>query len=314
MSKQWDRFTKALLAINPQHLVNWLLPGARYKGERVRELIALSVEADLLFDVVLPDGQEIVLHVEIQRGGKRNMGKRLWEYNVMTILSTGLPVLSVVIYLYKDPKDPTVVEPPYIIVLPTGEEIHRFQFKSIKLWELSREFFKQRHLEGLLPWLPLTKDGAKHEVVEEMIAELQARGREDLLSLGYAFASLVFKKTADKAWLKRRFKMLKEILEESWAYQEMVEEASEKARKKALKEGMEKGKEQAKSEILQQDRVLLVSYVETRFPDLLALAKECAEVIASPVELNDVMVKLFPLQGTTEVRSYLLNVLQRNRA
>jgi hypothetical protein len=163
-------------------------------------------------------------------------------------------------------------------------------------------FFKQQHLEGLLPWLPLTKDGAKHEVVEEMIAELQARGREDLLSLGYAFASLVFKKAADKAWLKWRFKMLKEILEESWAYQEMVGEASEKAR------------EQERSEQLQQERVLLVSYVETRFPELLALAKECVEVISSPAELNDVMVKLFPLQGTSEVRSYLLKVLQRNRA
>jgi hypothetical protein len=302
MSKQWDRLTKMLLAINPQHLVNWLLPGARYKGERVRELIALAVEADILFDVVLPDGQEIVLHVEIQRGGKRNIGRRLWEYNVMTILSAGLPVLTVVIYLYKDPKDPQVVESPHIIALPTGEEIHRFQFKSIKLWELSREIFKQHHLEGLLPLLPLTKDGAKYEVVEEMIAELQARGREDLLSLGYAFASLVFKKTADKAWLKWRFKMLKEILEESWAYQEMVGEASEKAR------------EQERSEQLQRERILLVSYVETRFPELLALAKECANVIASPAELDDVIVKLFPLQETYEVRSYLLNILRRNQA
>ncbi len=91
--------------------------------------------------------------------------------------------------------------------------------------------------------------------------------------------------------------MLKEILEESWAYQEMVEEAREKER----------------SEQLQRERVVLVSYVETRFPELLVLAKESVEVISSPDELNDAMVKLFPLQEASEVRSYLLNILQRNR-
>jgi len=81
MSKKWDRLTKMLLAANPQHLVNWLLPGAIYQGELVREQIApRAIEADILCIVIL-NGRKMVLHVEIQRRSTSNMGKRLWEYN-----------------------------------------------------------------------------------------------------------------------------------------------------------------------------------------------------------------------------------------
>jgi predicted transposase YdaD len=334
MSKKWDRLTKMLLAANPQHLVNWLLPGAIYKGELVREQIEpRAIEADILCIVVL-NGRKMVLHVEIQRRSASNMGKRLWEYNAMTIFSTGLPVLSVVIYLYKGPKDCKVVDSPHIIVLPTGKEIHRFYFVSIKLWELPREVFKRQHLEGLLPLLPLTSGGASREVVEEMITGLQVSNNEDLLSLGYAFAALTFKQDADKEWLKRRFKMLEEILEESWAYREMVKEASLKAlmlgREEGEKEGLEKGEKRAiekakklarqeaqkekKNELLQDERALLISYIETRFPEHLALARECAEVIVRPSVLNRIIVKLFSLQETAEVNAYLQSFLQYHRS
>ena len=316
MSKKWDRLTKMLLAANPQHLVNWLLPGAIYKGELVREQIEpRAIEADFLCIVMLK-GRKMVLHVEIQRRSASNMGKRLWEYNAMTIFSTGLPVLSVVIYLYKGPKDCKVVDPPHIIVLPTGKEIHRFYFVSIKLWELPREVFKKRQLEGLLPLLPLTSEGASREAVEEMITGLQASGNKDLLSLGYAFAALVLEETADKEWLKRRFKMLEDVLEESWAYREMVREAGLKAlrqgREEGRKEAEERAEKRAESKMLRRERALLVRYIKTRFPEHLALARECAEAITSSAELDDVIVKLFSLQETDDVSSYLQSFLQRH--
>ena len=84
-------------------------------------------------------------------------------------------------------------------------------------------------IEGLLPLLPLTQDGISRQVVDEMIVGLNKAGKRDLLPLAYAFAALVFKQTEDHEWLRKRFAMLSDdILEDSWAYQEMLAKGMEK--------------------------------------------------------------------------------------
>ena len=52
------------------------------------------------------------------------------------------------------------------------------------------EELKQPGLEGLLPLLPLTKNGDRREVVEEMIVALQTANKEDLLPIAYAVAAI----------------------------------------------------------------------------------------------------------------------------
>jgi len=79
--------------------------------------------------------------------------------------------------------------------------VGRFYYLVIKLWEVESDTLKQSGLEGLLPLLPLTKNGARYEVVDEMIEALIAADKKDLLALGYAFAGLVLESDADKAWL-----------------------------------------------------------------------------------------------------------------
>ncbi len=197
MPKVWDRLMKMLVEANPQHLINWLVEGARLTDVMSREMTARAVEADILYTVTV-DGQEMVLHVEFQRRSDSNMGKRLWEYNTLATFISGLPTCSIVVYLKKDRK---VAVSPYEIRLPTGEVIHRFYYQVIKLWEIESDTLKQSGLEGLLPLLPLTKNGARYEVVDEMIEALIAADKKDLLALGYAFAGLVLKSDADKAWL-----------------------------------------------------------------------------------------------------------------
>ena len=91
-----------------------------------------------------------------------------------------------------------------------------------ELWEVPTEMLKQKGLEGLLPLLPLTQGGKSRKVVEETIAQLQATGHQDLLALSYVFAALIFTKSADKLWLKERFEKMHDILEGSWAYQEIM--------------------------------------------------------------------------------------------
>lgn len=58
------------------------------------------------------------------------------------------------------------------------------------LWELPPEILKQPGFEALLPLLPLTKGGKNLETVDEMIKELIARDRSDLLELGHFLTKL----------------------------------------------------------------------------------------------------------------------------
>jgi hypothetical protein len=65
--------------------------------------------------------------------------------------------------------------------------------------------------------------GKSRETVEDMMSELVARNRSDLLTLGYNFAGLVLTDPQDKHWLTERFtKVLMglDILKESWVYLE----------------------------------------------------------------------------------------------
>ncbi len=130
---------KVLAKQEPQAVVSWLLPGAKFLGTIDKELQGRTVQADLLFRV-LWRGIEIILHIEIQRKDDKNMARRVWEYNVMTRCIEPYPVYSVVIYLSQQGD---IVEPPYIQEDVPGETVHIFFFRNLKLWEVSPEDLKR---------------------------------------------------------------------------------------------------------------------------------------------------------------------------
>ncbi len=137
MAKLWDDIMKRMFAANPQHFLNWLAPGAVLVRELSPELKSRTLMSDLSY-VILWYSKEIILHVEFQRRGDAEMGKRLWEYNSTTSVNNGMVVWSVVIYLRKERK---MVESPYIQRLPNGEPVHAFFYQTIKLWELPAKLF-----------------------------------------------------------------------------------------------------------------------------------------------------------------------------
>ncbi len=302
MAKFWDYLMKMLARANPQHLVSLLLPGAQFEGELVTELQNRTIEADLLYNVIW-NRKKAVLHVEFQRRGDSNMGKRLWEYNVLTTYLTGLPVCSFALYLKKGGK---VIESPYEQVLPDSEVVHLFYFRNIKLWELPAETIKQPGLEGMFPLLPLFKGGKRREVVEEMIAELDAAGKKDLLPLGYAFAALVFDKEGEQEWLRKRFHMLRDIFEESWAYKEMVQKGHADGLEQGLEKGLEKGRQEGK---LEAQRETLLDIIQERFPAMVRLAKKQVDAIEDPTILRHIAVKMSTVQTSEEAEQYLLTIV-----
>jgi predicted transposase YdaD len=156
----------------------------------------------------------------------------------------------------------------------------------------------QTGLVGLLPLLPLTKDGARREVVEEMISGLISAEKTESLWIGYALASKVL--TDDLNWLRRRFAMLEDILRDTPVYQEVLAKGVEEG----LEKGVEKGREEGK---LEAQRQTLLDIVEERFPAITHVARRQAEAIKDPDVLRRLTVKISVVKTSQEAEQYLLN-------
>lgn len=272
---------KRLIRANPQHFVRWILKGALFKDALSIELKNWTRETDFLLDVIL-DGLQMLLHLEFQSRDDVSMEQRLLEYNIMATREHGRKVLSCVIYLRPD-KD--IAESPLIWTLPNGQEVLRFHFIVIKLWEIPSEDILQTGLTGLLPLLPLTKDGARHEVVDEMVTRLVAAEQRRLLPLAKAFASLMFKDETDREWLERRFAVYRDIIEDSWFY----------------KETLQKGE-------LRALHLAVLDVVQERFPEIVSFAKKQIESIEDSEILRRLNVKMSTVQTAEEALQYLFTI------
>src|ERR1700694_4125595 len=125
----------------------------------------------------------------------------------------------------------------------------------------------------IFPLLVLTRGGKRPEVVEEVITRIAAVGGNssaELLSLTYLISSLIFDQEADRIWLKRRVGMLRDILHDTWAYQEIMQEGRQ--------EGVLEGRQQR----LKDQRQMLMTIVQLHFPQMASLAREQAEGITDP--------------------------------
>ncbi len=309
MPIDWDGLLRRLVDPQPQAFVSWLLEGAQFESVRERRMEGRVIEADLLYNVFWK-GKYVILHVEFQTWHDSRMGRRMWEYNCLASCISGLPVCSVVIYLHEDDG---IVEPPYTEELPNGDVNHIFYYKSIKLWEIPTETIKETGIVGMLPLLPLTKNGARHEVVEDMITSLKAAQRNDLLVVAYEFASLVFTDDADQHWLKRRIKMLDEIVKNTWAYKDLMEQAREDVREIVKAEVKEEVKAEVKEEVKREIKLetvghTIVRFVEKRFPELASVARQCVERANDHQILDNALDALMEADDIEDAQRILTNI------
>jgi hypothetical protein len=149
---------------------------------------------------------------------------------------------------------------------------------------------------GLFPLLPLTKGGKEPEVVKTMVDRLGEVREFDLLAVAHLLGGLVFKGTEREAF-RKRFSMFQDILEESWVYQEIIEQGLEKGLEKGRAEGSVQGQRQA-----------LMDFLQTRFPELLVLATQQTNSIKNAEVLRTLSTKLFAAQTAEEARQILLDV------
>lgn len=300
ISKEWDQSLKFLTKTSPQSFVSLVLEDASFLQECDKELQSRTIHADLVYEVQW-HGEHIILHAEFQRSRDENMARRVWEYNVLIECTTQLPVYSVVLYLVKDGN---AIEPPYERRLCTGELIHRFHFRNLKMWEIDASELRQPGMEGMLPLLTLTKDGARREMVNEVISDLARVERQDLLPVAYCVAALVFPaQGANQQWLKERFGLMHNLFQDSWAYQEMVAEGLQEGRQKGLQEGLQEG--------LRKSNIL---YVQKHFPLLAERAKQQINLIDDINRLQMTFDAMLDATTATEVEEILTQMTNKPEA
>ncbi len=297
MPKPYDDAMKKLVGGNSQDFLSWVLRDAIYTQRLPYELHAESIYADGLIEAVYHN-ERILAHFEFQSSYDLRIGERLLEYNVLASRQYDyVTVYSYVIYL-KDCGN--VPQSPFIRISSTGKEIVRFYYDIIELNKITAEELQETNLVGLLPLLPLTSDGTKREVIEEMITRLVEAGQTELLWIGYALAAKVM--TRELHWLKRRFSMLGDFLRDSPVYQEVLEEGVEKG----IEQGLEQGLAKARDETMQQQRRALLEIVIERFPELVRQAKKEADAIDDPAILLNLIVKMGTVKNLEEAKQLLL--------
>jgi predicted transposase YdaD len=299
--KIWDCLTKELMQAGPQDLISWIFPNALYTGELDTELLKEPVRADRMYTITW-DGEQMGFHIEFQKRHDTNMGRRVWRYNARACDRTDLPIYSVVIYLVDDKR--SIAEPPYAIKLPNGEIIHYFMFRNIKLWEIPSQALLEQNLPGLLPLLPLTREGHQRETVEQMHHRLQQAGKTDILAIGFSIAFHTFTQENEHQWLKEIFMDSENILEGTW----LGDKIHEKGVIQGLQQGLEQGRKQGFEQVLQVQRASLLNFVKTHFPAELAEASRQVELIMSPFQAQELLDKLTAACTDDEVQAILLSI------
>jgi len=294
----WDTLMKLLMRKEAQALASLALPRVQVGKALDKELKVKGIEGDLFFDAIL-NGLTIILHFEFQKKKDKEMNRRMWEYNATMDILEGKPVYSILVYFVEEGN---MVESPYVREIPGAGTGHHFVFQVIKLWEILPEVLKQPGFEALLPLLPLTKGGKNRETVDDMVTELVARNRSDLLELGRNFAGLIFTDEVDKQWLKERFSKVQDILEESWVYQETLQKGIEQG----IEQGLEKGREEGRQLALQQTAI---SIAAARFPELERLARLIIAAISDLNRLQVLIVELSMSSSQEHAKELLLSLV-----
>ena len=305
MPKPYDDAMKKLVDRHPQDFLRWFFRNAEFVKQLPYELNVENIYADGLLEAII-NGKQALVHIEFQSYNDLRIGERLLEYNVLASRQYDyLLVYSWVIYL-KDCGN--VPQSPYIREWSEDEETIRFNYGSIELHKVTAAELRQQGLAGLLALLPLTKDGARHEVIEEMIDGLVAAEQTESLWLGYALAAKVMRH--DLPWLRRRFAVFSDFLRDSPVYQEVLEEGVEKGLEKGLEQGLQKGLQVGE---LHAQRQTLREIVEERFPELGYLAREQAEASDDAELLRHITVKVSIARTSTEAEQFLLAISRKDK-
>jgi predicted transposase YdaD len=182
------------------------------------------------------NGQEYVLHIEFQVEHKADTPRRLFIYSALLTKQLGLPILTVVFYLARQPAS----VPDAYEVQVGGVAVNRFEYPVVKLWEYTDEIAAGRWPE-LAPLLVMLVEGPPDTAVlarerELILQEPDSRKRASLLACAVTIGARYF----DKTFLWRFFREEVEMMREATFIEDWLEDKLEEGLQQGLQQGSQK--------------------------------------------------------------------------
>lgn len=295
---EMDQGIKRLLQSHPADILALALPGVEYLEQLPAEVIS---EPQLLMDTVFRvryEGVECAVNVEAQLYPDPTMPRRCFEYGSRVSVVTGLPALSVVVWLERRGAVP---KPPY--EMRAGSWLQAtWQFINIEVYELpASDMLKIGH-PGLLPLVPFMRESDLNviESAARIVKERSAPGEaSELASLLAVFGARRHGNDAMRALIRRLF-MSTEVLDTSPLYREWVEKAQAEGMAKGMAEGEARGEAQGEAQGLRESiQAVLESRFQTLDEELLAL------IAAADVPTLRAAVRHVALDSLDEARTRL---------
>ena len=242
---------------------------------------------DLVGSVSTVEGNEVFVHVEIERSFRSKFPPRLWTYNRLLGLRRRLPVHTMVLYLKGGPAGPEISR---FTENSCGREVGRLTYRSFGLSGARPEGYLERSepLAWAFAALGRPKDRNRHRLRHACFEKIaSAEGLTDverflLFNCVATYLELDGGAAPEFAALRARFKKPEaEMKPVTW--EEKVE-----AR------GREQGKENGMREVL-------LRLLRSRFPSLSGQTVARVEAIRSPEELGSLAERLLTARSLEEL-------------
>jgi len=243
-------------------------------------------------------GERIVL-IEFQTRWEPELPLRVLEYTVRFKLKYRLPVLPVVI-LFKEHRGAREIY---------EDELIRFRFRLVKLWEMDGGELLEKGDVRLLPLLPLTRCG-REEVLEAdkriYNSDLERSIKSDLLTALAIFAGLKSEELMRELFQRRR-----DIMIESPAYELIKREGFEEGMREGMKEGMQRGIEIGiERGMLEEAREMVLRAYRVRFKAVPPDVEEGISRIRSRATLASLLEVAITCKDPNEFREELKTALE----
>lgn len=286
--KQYDHTLKWMAEEEPRGFFEWLMKRLGRQGFLLKEkaiskeLAPAARQVDLAWGMFTPKGADALLHVELQLEPDDEMGQRMLEYGMRLYERDHLPILSVVIWLKRTNRPlPT---PPFIVYLD-DEELFRYPYTAIRLWEVPQAEILEQPYPVLWPLAGLMAGANADSVaaVGKQIAEQQDVQRplkEELIGYLGLLAGVQLDNAEVRAALRRH-----PMVNELWQYSSVAQALKE--------EGRDEGRIEEAREMAQ---IALEDRFGTLTDDVFAALKRADEAT---------LKKLIIVKSLEDVRAYL---------
>ena len=264
---EMDQGIKRLLQSHPADILALALPGVEYVEPMPTEM---ATEPQLLMDTLFRvryEGVECAVNVEAQLYPDTTMPRRCFEYGSRVSVVTGLPALSVVLWLERRG---VVPKPPY--EMRAGSWLQAtWQFINLEVYDLPARDILAVGRSGLLPLVPFMRESdltvieSAARLVKERSAPVEA---SELASLLAVFGSRRYGNDAMRALIWRLF-MSTEVLDTSPLYREWVEKAQAEGMAQGMAQGIAQGIAEGEAQGEAQGlRESIQAVLESRFQTL----------------------------------------------